>query len=1349
MKGNDKHTTLYLVMLLASIFCMPQCLFGYDNILTHPHIVKEAFKVWPNNTSHEIYEYLGMNYLDTSTGVMACGDAQTGELIAEGSKEEDDYDPYLKVCNDDLLLGYGFWHHFYNDTTHTGLNFSSNSSLAYANTYYEKAKHLYFEGKKGQAYWYLGRIAHLIADTTVPAHVKDSAHGLYPCAGLLGLESYESFMEINFDKYSADRVTDFGTIPIFLSLNEIFSKLAVQAATYPSDDKDGTDSSRDSWNNNSVFCGISPIPDPDPPHLFGLLYDRFISDENLDIIASDMVPRAIKYTAALYRSFYDEVNPSGGKIPDTGQTTSYTNTFGEDSDYTINPPSYTKLDSTGASLPSTDTVWAMTKDNVTGLIWENKTDDGGIHDKDNKYTWYDPNPATNGGNAGTPGNGTDTQDFIDALNAAKFGGFNDWRLPTVNELSWLVHSDRSGPSINTGYFKNTMGAFYWSSSTDARYPSRSWGVNFGSGDISNSYISHGHKSDKEYVRAVRGEHPKPLLIDNDNGTVTDPNTGLMWQQGEPGKMSWIAALVYCENLELAGYTDWRLPNKNELQSIIDYTSYDPAIYQTVFINGKSSYYWSSTSIYSDALDGGWRVGFYDGRVESYGVKEYSAYVRAVRTVSQPAAPCTYSISPSSGSFTAGGGTSSVSVTASSSSCTWTASESLSWVSLSPTSGTGNGTFTVTVSANTGAVRSGSVTIAGKPYTINQAAPPTDMVREFVSRFYQVVLGRLADTAGLDFWANSLKNGTKTGADVARAFILSQEFKNQQLDNASYVNVLYSAFFDRNADPGGYSYWLGFLNAGIGRESVLNGFISSQEFFNLCESYSIIPVTCTYSISSSSGSFTSSGGTSSVSVTASNSSCSWTTSESLSWVSLSPNSGTGSGSVTITVAASTGVARSGSVTIAGKPYTINQAAPPTDMVREFVSRFYQVVLGRPADTAGLDFWANSLKNGTKTGADVARGFILSQEFINQQLDNASYVNVLYSTFFDRNADPGGYSYWLGFLNAGIGREAVLNGFISSQEFFNLCESYSIIPVTCTYSISSSSGSFTSSGGTSTVLVTASRSNCYWTASESLDWVSLSQPTSGTGNGSVTITATANTGSARSGLVTVAGKAYTISQLPSGTCGAYVAPGVWKQFDCYNLAAIGKTTNADLFTPSWRLIGGYWQWGRKGPDPSQWHNTNTPNFAHGPTGSDAGSANSGSISGWSQTDAPNGSWSDASKTANDPCPAGYRVPTRSQWDGVRNNNTQSSVGTWSTIGYDYTNYSSARFFGNDLMLPAAGYRWWTSGSLYGRGYEGMYQSSTENSGSYAWFLGFISSSASTSYGGRYSGFSVRCVADDSTI
>jgi hypothetical protein len=215
---------------------------------------------------------------------------------------------------------------------------------------------------------------------------------------------------------------------------------------------------------------------------------------------------------------------------------------------------------------------------------------------------------------------------------------------------------------------------------------------------------------------------------------------------------------------------------------------------------------------------------------------------------------------------------------------------------------------------------------------------------------------------------------------------------------------------------------------------------------------------------------------------------------------------------------------------------------------------------------------------------------------------------------------------------------------------------------------------------------------------------------------------------------------------GPCGAYVAPNVWKEFDCYNLAAVGKTTNDDPFTPSWRLIGGYWQWGRKGPDSSVWHIINTEHFAHGPTGPGSGEANSGEISGWDQTNAPDVAWFDSHKTANDPCLSGFRVPTKSQWQGVVDNNSQSTVGTWSANWDDYTNYSAARFFGDRLMLPAAGYRLDVDSALYLRGSHGYYCSSSQHDGSHSsWHLDFYRWAASTSVSGSLNGLSVRCVAE----
>ena len=205
-----------------------------------------------------------------------------------------------------------------------------------------------------------------------------------------------------------------------------------------------------------------------------------------------------------------------GSVPDTGQTTCYDedgnvitcpspgqNYYGQDANYTIKPLSYTKLDGNGNALPASATSWVTVKDNVTGLIWEVKTDDGSIHDKDNVYTWYDPDPATNGGNAGTPGEGTDTDDFINALNSAGFGGYSDWRMPTREELHSICDFGRSGPAIKTEYFPNTpsLPPPYWSATTAAYSVEHAWHLYLSACDVLWS-----PKYNASRVRAVRGGH---------------------------------------------------------------------------------------------------------------------------------------------------------------------------------------------------------------------------------------------------------------------------------------------------------------------------------------------------------------------------------------------------------------------------------------------------------------------------------------------------------------------------------------------------------------------------------------------------------------------------------------------------------------------------------------------------------------------------------------------------------------------------------------------------------------------------------------------------------------------------
>jgi hypothetical protein len=167
--------------------------------------------------------------------------------------------------------------------------------------------------------------------------------------------------------------------------------------------------------------------------------------------------------------------------------------------------SFSKLDANGNPLAASATAWSCVQDNVTGLIWEVKTDDGGLRDQDHRYTWYNPDDNANGGGAGTPDGGScvgsacDTQGYAQAVNAQGLCGASDWRLPSREELRSIVNYNRYAPAIDVSYFPNTKSADYWSSSPNADFSLGAWDVNF-SGGHDGSY----NKNAGLAVRLVRG-----------------------------------------------------------------------------------------------------------------------------------------------------------------------------------------------------------------------------------------------------------------------------------------------------------------------------------------------------------------------------------------------------------------------------------------------------------------------------------------------------------------------------------------------------------------------------------------------------------------------------------------------------------------------------------------------------------------------------------------------------------------------------------------------------------------------------------------------------------------------------
>ena len=282
-------------------------------------------------------------------------------------------------------------------------------------------------------------------------------------------------------------------------------------------------------------------------------------------------------------------------IPDTWQTKDYTKTFGEDSDYSLNPPGFIIQD----NLTAIDTV--------TGLQWQ-RTDGG-------EMTFE---------SAGL---------YCDTLT---LGGFSDWRLPNCHELFSLLHHDKPNPALPDAVFPKTAAEYWWSSQSQVNDNTKAWVTNAGGGvgnHLKKETLSAGGTK-HFHVRAVRDILPpkevQSRFIQNADGTITDNLSGLMWkQQPLQDSLSWESALQSAEETNFAGASDWRLPNIKELQSLNDENYSNPSINPIFNSQISAGKYWSSTSLPNQTT----KAWYLDTRfgITTYAVKTDKLKVVFVRT----------------------------------------------------------------------------------------------------------------------------------------------------------------------------------------------------------------------------------------------------------------------------------------------------------------------------------------------------------------------------------------------------------------------------------------------------------------------------------------------------------------------------------------------------------------------------------------------------------------------------------------------------------------------------------------------------------------------------------------------
>jgi hypothetical protein len=285
-------------------------------------------------------------------------------------------------------------------------------------------------------------------------------------------------------------------------------------------------------------------------------------------------------------------------------------------------------------------------------------------------------------------------EYIACLNSEKYLGKDDWRLPNRKEMESLINAGevKSATWLNGQGFSNVQTIAYWTSTTHLKNASQAYYLN-----VSTGVMSYNNKTSVYYVWPVRGgQEPSataPLAVSGQTGcydkwgatigcsgtgqdgelrsgivwpggrftfpggttaanatSVIDNMTGLEWSRNgvtpsfstcASGSKNWLGALIYIDCLNLNGYlgkSDWRLPNRTELESLINADQETPALWLTTqgFSSVNASGYWSSTT---DASNGqnAWTVSMNYGSINSN--PKTSAYpVWPVRTVGAAAVP---------------------------------------------------------------------------------------------------------------------------------------------------------------------------------------------------------------------------------------------------------------------------------------------------------------------------------------------------------------------------------------------------------------------------------------------------------------------------------------------------------------------------------------------------------------------------------------------------------------------------------------------------------------------------------------------------------------------------------------
>lgn len=296
-------------------------------------------------------------------------------------------------------------------------------------------------------------------------------------------------------------------------------------------------------------------------------------------------------------------------------------------------------------------------DELTGLSWG--ADANAISTRDPQFDA--------GGNRDGRVSWQRALDYVAKLNKENYLGHNDWRLPNVNELASLLNAEETASGwLNRMGFTNVQSAGYWSSTGVAANKGDAWAVDFGEGTTFAAHKEAADSKPAQYVWPVRGTSrflpatgSVTSLAAGDDGamkagvawptnrftgkgsTLSDNLTGLIWMKdaNAPGPKAcgpnrgkiWVQAFAYVKCINKArylGHDDWRVPNRNEMRSLLDFGSASVVapLRKSGFINVQTEKYWTSTSA---ANAYAWFLDMGEGDVD-YRLKRSTFFVWPVR-----------------------------------------------------------------------------------------------------------------------------------------------------------------------------------------------------------------------------------------------------------------------------------------------------------------------------------------------------------------------------------------------------------------------------------------------------------------------------------------------------------------------------------------------------------------------------------------------------------------------------------------------------------------------------------------------------------------------------------------------